>query len=216
MSGHGVGGWSTERQKSFQLGLCYWHPNYSAHLCAVLQDTRIWRKRAMKKSWWLTEVRQDGDTDHYQLLKATKRHIHNLCIVPRQEEPRKTSELVSLLSCGIAVDAGPSTIRTEADGQHGHHCLGAPCLYGLQSTETPWECEQKLMFLWFEVCSESSRLSRRRSGPGICCIDGMLQQHFPQVPTFIFLQGANWSRRLKSSAIYVTFCHESWWVSMDS
>lgn len=134
MSGHGVSGWSTEQQKSFQLGLCYWHPNYSAHLCAVLQDTRFWRKRAMKKSWWLTEVRQDGDTDHYQLLKATKRHIQNLCIVPRQEEPRRNSELVSLLSCGIATGAGPSTIWTEADGQHGHHCLGAPWLYGLQGS----------------------------------------------------------------------------------
>lgn len=149
-----VAGWSTQQQKSSHLRLCCWHPNYpTQHICVQFCKTFLlfWRKRAMKKSSWLREVRQDGDTDPYQLLKATKRHIQHLSTVASQEEPRHEESLrvgVTSLSWVIAMDAG----------------------HGAPERGTPWECEQKLQLLCFEVCSKYNHLPRRRSGTGTCTL----------------------------------------------
>lgn len=113
--------------------------------CVHFTDTQFWRKGARKKSRWLTEVRQNGDTDHYQLLKVTKRRIQNLCIVASQEEPRRHEENfrpgVTSLLCNChgcwtqhCLDRGV----TVADGQPGHHCLGAPWLSGLHGSTYSW------------------------------------------------------------------------------
>lgn len=107
-----------------------------AQLVCVLQDTQFWRKGARKKSWWFTDARQNGDTDYYQLLKVTKRHIQNLCIVASQEEPRRDEE--SLLSCVIAVGAGPSTVWTEASPwQMDSLATTALVLYGRHGSTFP-------------------------------------------------------------------------------
>lgn len=62
-------------------------PN-AVQLVWIFQYTQFWRKGARRKSWWLTQVRQNEDTDHYQLLKVTKRHypksLH--CCQPRRTE----------------------------------------------------------------------------------------------------------------------------------